>query len=65
MNQMMTGAVARAAGVAEKRIRLYADEGLLPCTRTADGVRIFASDAPRLARQIHAERMRRRGRGRK
>lgn len=64
MSEMLTGAVARAAGLAEKRIRAYADAGLLPCTRTADGVRIFTADAPERAREIHAARMRRRGRRR-
>jgi DNA-binding transcriptional MerR regulator len=62
MNEMLTGAVARAAGIAEKRIRAYADAGLLPHTRTPDGVRIFPAEAPRLAREIYASRMLRRGR---
>lgn len=62
MNEMLTGAVARAAGLAEKRIRAYADAGLLPCTRTPEGVRIFPASAPKLAREIHARRMQRRGR---
>lgn len=59
---LTTGPVARAAKVSEQIIRLYADQGLLPCTRTPAGVRIFAPDAPQKARQIFEGRMRQRGR---
>ena len=59
---LATGSCARAAEVSENLIRLYADEGLLPCTKTASGMRLFRSDAPQRAREIFAARMSRRGR---
>lgn len=58
---MTTGAVARAAEVSEQIIRLYADNGLLPCERTANGIRLFGSDAPEMARKVYRDRMMRRG----
>lgn len=60
-DDLMTGEVARQAGLGEKRIRIYADAGLLPCKRTPGGVRIFPADAPRMAREIHAKRTKNRG----
>lgn len=63
MNKSLTtGSVARAAAISEQIIRAYANSGLLPCVRTPTGVRLFASDAPELARKIYEERMLRRGR---
>lgn len=59
---LTTGPVAREAGVSEQVIRLYANSGLIPFTRTPAGVRLFGPDAPKLARSIYEGRMRRRGR---
>lgn len=60
-----TGSTARKAGVLPETVRTYADLGLLDCLRVANGMRMFRADAADRVREIHAERMARRGGSRK
>lgn len=46
--ELSTGDVARAAGITEKTVRLYADRGLVAARRSGGGMRVF--DAVGLAR---------------
>lgn len=53
MSLSSTGAVARAAALSEKAVRMYADRGLLRAERDpASGARLFAADQVAVARRI-------------
>lgn len=56
MQVLTTGAVARAAGISERRVRAYADAGLIPSSRDAIGRRVFPWSAPDMARAVFTQR---------
>lgn len=56
---LTTAAVARQAGVSEKRVRVYADAGLIECARDSAGRRVFPLTAPKLVRELFLRRTRR------
>jgi DNA-binding transcriptional MerR regulator len=58
----LTGSLARKVGVEPDTIRRYADEGLLECTRLANGQRLFPPGSEAKARKILSERLARCGR---
>lgn len=57
-----SGAIAREAEVSQQTVTLYARLGLVPCKRTSDGRRLFASDAAKRVREIYLKRMANKGR---
>jgi DNA-binding transcriptional MerR regulator len=59
-----TGAVAKGGNVSQPTIRLYADLGLLEFVLDSRGSRLFDRSAAARVREIFAERMKNRGRGR-
>lgn len=54
--ELSTGEVARAVGVSEKTVRLYADRGLVNVRRSDAGVRLFDAGALQGVRRIVALR---------
>jgi DNA-binding transcriptional MerR regulator len=64
MNDVLTtGAVAREAGISERRVRLYADAGLIKSGRDSSGRRVFDRSAPAEAQAVFRQRTRRIRRG--
>jgi DNA-binding transcriptional MerR regulator len=56
MKVLTTGTVARSAGISERRVRAYADAGLIPSSRDAIGRRVFPPSAPAMARAVFTQR---------
>jgi DNA-binding transcriptional MerR regulator len=56
--------VARGAEIHDTSVRNYANAGLLPTRRLANGIRLFQVEAIEQARAIHAEHMANKGRKR-
>jgi DNA-binding transcriptional MerR regulator len=52
-----TGSLARKAGISPATVRLYVKNGLLDCSRTEDGRRLFKPSAVARARAIFERRM--------
>jgi DNA-binding transcriptional MerR regulator len=59
MKVLNTGTVARSAGISERRVRAYADAGLIPSSRDAIGRRVFPPEAVEQARAAFERRTRR------
>jgi DNA-binding transcriptional MerR regulator len=56
MKILTTGLVARYAGISERRVRLYADAGLITSSRDETGRRVFPSEAAEQARAVFERR---------
>ena len=56
---LTTCAVAREAGVSERRVRAYADAGIVDCVRDSANRRMFSADAPARVRAAFKQRTKR------